>query len=143
MRKPRKGIVERFLRHLILSRDFHTSLMLAPSVGSVTGEHEKWHISCLAPNRSLPRRPRGRGLSSPSILITRQTSNEGFFPAEAKTSWKRHEAAVKCVAVQLNVQHEPGASCYRSPSLISSRHLRNQESGLETLAHVFAPASGR
>lgn len=28
MRKPRKGIVERFLRHLILSRDFHTSLML-------------------------------------------------------------------------------------------------------------------
>lgn len=40
MRKPRKGIVERFLRHLILSRDFHTSLMLALSVGSVTGEHD-------------------------------------------------------------------------------------------------------
>ncbi|KAF3855238.1 hypothetical protein F7725_023293 [Dissostichus mawsoni] len=28
MRKPRKGMVERFLRHLILSRDFHTSLMM-------------------------------------------------------------------------------------------------------------------
>lgn len=28
MRKPRKGMVERFLRHLILSRDFHSSLML-------------------------------------------------------------------------------------------------------------------
>lgn len=40
MRKPRKGIVERFLRHLILSRDFHTSLILALSAGSVTGEHD-------------------------------------------------------------------------------------------------------
>lgn len=37
MRKPRKGMVERFLRHLILSRDFQTSLMLFNlSPGSVT-----------------------------------------------------------------------------------------------------------
>lgn len=65
MRKPRKGMVERFLRHLILSRDFHTSLMLALSVGSVTGEHDKQHVSCLAPNRRLPRRPGGEGLILP------------------------------------------------------------------------------
>lgn len=49
MRKPRKGMVERFLRHLILSRDFHTSLMLALSVGSVMGEDTKRRVSCSPP----------------------------------------------------------------------------------------------
>ena len=45
MRKPRKGIVERFLRHLILSRDFHTSLMPCTlSQGSARGEHGKRHV---------------------------------------------------------------------------------------------------
>lgn len=65
MRKPRKGIVERFLRHLILSRDFHSSLMLMLSVRSVTGEHDKRHVSFLVPNHSLPCHPGGEGLIPP------------------------------------------------------------------------------
>lgn len=55
MRKPRNGIVERFLRHLILSRDFHTSLMLYTlSLGSAWEEHDDtldWHalnVVCLS-----------------------------------------------------------------------------------------------
>lgn len=50
MRKPRKGMVERFLRHLILSRDFHTSLMLYMlSLGSAGGGRTKGGMRSRAP----------------------------------------------------------------------------------------------
>ena len=45
MRKPRKGMVERFLRHLILSRDFHTSLILHTLSPESGGKKQKKNTS--------------------------------------------------------------------------------------------------
>lgn len=50
MRKPRKGIVDRFLRHLIFSKDFHTSLIWSTlslrSAGERIRKKHKAYLRC-------------------------------------------------------------------------------------------------